>query len=193
MEVVGDSSAPFPGPPLFRSKGETSCRQVRGWNWQQASRSRRRSKEAGCGKHLGRQHHQLLGQSYRQAGKMAYAIYTAEVKNCCTACTAVHVSRTVLLNSTIQSITVRWFLFLYQVYSTTVVLPVLGVLSFFCFRCSCKTAVVLYSSTECFFRLNLISSSIYFVLNFELVVIYRGLLHCCTLVYTYLQQYVQQY
>ena len=107
---------------------------------------------------------------------MAYAIYTAVVKNCCTACTAVHASRTVLLNSTIQSITVRWFLFLYQVYSTTVVLPVLGVLSFFCFRCSYKTAVVLYSSTECFFRLNLISSSIYFVLNFELVVIYRGLL-----------------
>ncbi|CAM9165233.1 unnamed protein product, partial [Ascophyllum nodosum] len=27
------------------------------------------SKEAGCGKHLGRQHHQLLGQSYRQAGQ----------------------------------------------------------------------------------------------------------------------------
>ena len=120
---------------------------------------------------------------------MAYTIYTAAVKNCCTACTAVHVSRTVLLNSTIQSITVRWFLFLYQVYSTTVVLPVLGVLSFFCFRCSYKTAVVLYSSTEYFFRLNLVSSSIYFVLNFELVVIYRGLLHCCTLVYTYVQQY----
>ena len=166
---------------------------MRGSNWQQASRSRRRSKEAGCGKYLGRQHHQLLGQSYRQACKMVYAIYTAVVKNYCTACTAVHVSRTVLLNSTIQSITVRWFLFLYQVCSTTVVLPVLGVLSFFCFRCSYKTAVVLYSSTECFFRLYLISSSIYFVLNFELVVSYRGLLHCCTLVYTYVQQYVQQY
>ena len=64
---------------------------------------------------------------------MPTCVYTAVVKNCCTACTAVHVSRTVLLNSTIQSITVRWFLFLYQVFSTTVVLPVLGVLSFFVF------------------------------------------------------------
>ena len=63
---------------------------------------------------------------------------------------------------------------------TTVVLPALEVLSVFCFRCSYKTAVVLFSSIS-------------FVLNFELVVIYRGLLHCCTLVYTYVQQYAQQY
>ena len=97
VEVEGDSLAPSSGPPPLRSscQGETSCRQVRGWSWQQASRSRRQGKAAGCGKHLGRQRHQLLDQSHRQAGKMAYAIYTAVVvKNCCTACTAVHVART---------------------------------------------------------------------------------------------------
>ena len=70
---------------------------------------------------------------------------------------------------------------------TTVVLPALGVLSVFCIRCSYKTAVVSYSMFPLLF------SSISFVLNFELVVIYRGLLHCCTLVYTYVQQHVQQY
>ena len=73
---------------------------------------------------------------------------------------------------------------------TTVVLPALGVLCVFCFRCSIKQQ---QCCTACFLRLNLLFSSIYFVLNFELVVIYRGLLHCCTLVYTYVQQYVQQY
>ena len=63
---------------------------------------------------------------------------------------------------------------------TTVVHPALEVLPVFCFRCSYNPAVVLFSSIS-------------LVLNFELVVIYRGLLHCCTLVYTYVQQHVQQY
>ena len=52
--------------------------------------------------------------------------------------------------------------------TTVVVLPALEVLSVFCFRCSYKTAVVLFSSY-----------TVYFVLNFELVVIYT---YVCTAV-----------
>ena len=155
---------------------------------------------------------------------MAYAIYTAVVKNCCTSCTVLllHVVRIVLLCNAVcayfvlrtvhelyctqfthnflltrfafallnflgyqHSIVLFKVLlcggFCFCIRCTTVVLPALEVLSVFCFRCSYKTAVVLFFYT------------VSFLLNFELVMIYRGLLHCCTLVYTYVQQYLQQY
>ena len=66
-------------------------------------------------------------------------------------------------------------LFLDQVYSTTVVLPALEVCPFFVFDVLIKQQ---YCSAFLFYTVS-------FVLNFELVVIYRGLLHCCTLLYTY--------
>ena len=59
----------------LEKEGQTPCRQVRIRSRQQASQPRRRGKGAGCGKHLGRQHHKLLGQSYRQAGEMCYVLY----------------------------------------------------------------------------------------------------------------------
>ena len=78
-------------------------------------------------------------------------------------------------SSTIQSIDVQRLLFLDQVYSTTVVLPALEVCPFFVFDVLIKQQ---YCSAFLFYPVS-------FVLNFELVVIYRGLLHCCTLLYTY--------
>ena len=91
VEVEGDSSASSAGPPPLWSSSKGKRPAAKSGAGAGSKPVDRGVGARGCGKHLGRQHHQLLGQSYRQAGKMAYAIYTAVVKNCC------HVARIVLL------------------------------------------------------------------------------------------------
>ena len=85
VEVEGDSSASSAGPPPLRSSSKGKRPATKSGAGAGRKPVDRGVGARGCGKHLGRQHHQLLGQSYRQTGKMVYAIYTAVllVLYCC--------------------------------------------------------------------------------------------------------------